>query len=99
MRHFLNGIEVAPRNIDDIGVVSDFSGNPDILSLNTESVILPREANDLIREHINNVGLFEGIPYSVVTSGQTLEYFVDLTDGLKVREHEVEVNLKKRVRS
>lgn len=96
MRHFLNGIEVAPRNIDDIGVVSDFSGNPDILSLNTESVILPREANDLIREHINNVGLFEGIPYSVVTSGQTLEYFVDLTDGLKVREHEVEVNLKKR---
>ena len=96
MRHFLNGIEVAPRNIDDIGVVSDFSGNPDILSLNTESVILPREANDLIREHINNVGLFEGIPYSVVTSGQTLEYFVNLTDGLKVREHEVEVNLKKR---
>jgi hypothetical protein len=96
MRHFLNGIEVAPRNIDDIGVVSDFSGNPDILSLNTELVILPREANDLIREHINNVGLFEGIPYSVVTSGQTLEYFVDLTDGLKVREHEVEVNLKKR---
>ena len=96
MRHFLNGIEVAPRNIDDIGVVSDFSGNPDILSLNTESVILPREANDLIREHINNVGLFEGIPYSVVTSGQTLEYFVDLTDGLKVREHEVQVNLKKR---
>ena len=56
MRHFLNGIEVAPRNIDDIGVVSDFSGNPDILSLNTELVILPREANDLIREHINTVG-------------------------------------------
>ena len=96
MRHFLNGIEISPRNREGIGVVSDFSGNPDILSLNVDSLILPREANELIRNHINNVGLFEGIPYSVETGGVTLEYFIDLSDGLKVRDHEVEVNLKRR---
>ena len=60
MRHFLNGIEITPRNRNEIGVVSDFSGNPEILNLNTESVILPREAMDIIKQHILAVGVFEG---------------------------------------
>ena len=30
MRHFLNGVEVSPRNRDEIGVVCDFTGNPDV---------------------------------------------------------------------
>tara|TARA_B100000925_G_scaffold128861_1_gene96444 strand:- start:2927 stop:4678 length:1752 start_codon:yes stop_codon:yes gene_type:complete len=97
MRHFLNGIAVAPRNLTDIGVVSDFTGNPDFLSISVDAVILPREANDIILNHINSVGLFEGIPYSVeMDDGVTLEYYVDLMDGVKVRQHEIEVKLKKR---
>jgi hypothetical protein len=97
MRHFLNGIAVAPRNLTDIGVVSDFTGNPDFLSISVDAVILPREANDIILGHINSVGLFEGIPYSVeMDDGVTLEYYVDLMDGVKVRQHEIEVKLKKR---
>ena len=31
MRHFLNGIQIAPRNLDQIGVLSDFTDNPDFL--------------------------------------------------------------------
>ena len=96
MRHFLNNIEISPRNRNDIGVVADFSGNPEFVQLNVDSVILPREANELIRNHIANVGLFEGIPYEVETSGVTLQYYVDLVDGVKVRDHEIEVKLKKR---
>ena len=97
MRHFLNGFAVAPRNLTDIGVVSDFTGNPDFLSISVDAVILPREANDIILGHINSVGLFEGIPYSVeMDDGVTLEYYVDLMDGVKVRQHEIEVKLKKR---
>lgn len=96
MKHFLNNIEISPRNRNEIGVVADFSGNPEFVQLNVDSVILPREANELIRNHISNVGLFEGIPYDVETSGVTLQYYVDLVDGVKVRDHEIEVKLKKR---
>ena len=96
MRHFLNNIEISPRNRNEIGVVADFSGNPEFIQLNVDSVILPREANDLIRNHIQNVGLFEGIPYDIETGGVTLNYYVDLIDGVKVRNHEIEVKLKKR---
>lgn len=97
MRHFLNGIEIAPKNLTDIGVVSTFTDNPDILSLSVDSVILPREANEIVQTHIQNVGLFEGIPYSVeMDDGVTIEYYVDLIDGVNVRQHEIEVNLKKR---
>ena len=97
MRHFLNGIQIAPRNLNEIGVLSDFTDNPDFLRLNTDSVILPREAKEIIQNHIQNVGLFEGIPYQVeLRSGLTIEYYADLVDGVVVRDHEVEVNLKKR---
>lgn len=96
MRHFLNNIEISPRNRNEIGVVADFSGNPEFVRLNVDSVILPREANELIRNHIANVGLFEGIPYDIETGGVTLQYYVDLIDGVKVREREIEVKLKKR---
>ncbi len=97
MRHFLNGIAVAPRNLTEIGVVSDFTGNPDFLSISVDAVILPREANDIILSHIQSVGLFEGIPYSVeMDDGVTIEYYVDLMDGVKVRQHEIEVRIKKR---
>lgn len=96
MRHFLNDIEVAPRNRDDIGVVSDFNQNPDILKVSVDAVVLPREALPIIQNHIAQVGLFEGIPYRMETSGVTLEYYVDLIDGVSVRQHEIEVSIKKR---
>jgi len=97
MRHFLNGIQIAPRNLDQIGVLSDFTDNPDFLRLNTDSVILPREAKQIIQNHIQNVGLFEGIPYQVeLRSGLTIEYYADLVEGVVVRDHEIEINLRKR---
>jgi hypothetical protein len=100
MRHLLNGIEVSPRNRDSIGVVSDFTGNPDVLSLNVDSVILPREANQYIKTWIQNNGLFLGIPYSVEMDGNiTLDYYIDLSDSSAkpiIRQHEIEVKLKRR---
>lgn len=97
MIHYLNNIEITPRNRLEIGLVSDFSGNPEILSLNTDSIILPREAKDIIDQHIASVGIFEGIPYKVtMDGGVSLEYYIDFTDELKVRQHEIEVKLKRR---
>jgi hypothetical protein len=97
MTHYINNIPITPRNRTEIGIISDFSGNPEILSLTTDNIILPREAKDLIDQHIASVGLFEAIPYKVTLEGGiTLEYMIDLTDGVKVRQHEIEVTLKRR---
>ena len=97
MIHYINNIQITPRNRTEIGLISDFSGNPDELSLNTETIILPREAKDIVDQHITSVGLFQGIPYKItMDGGVSLDYFIDLTDGVKVRQHEIEVKLKRR---
>jgi hypothetical protein len=100
MRHLLNGIEISPRNRDSIGVVSDFTGDPEILSLNVDSIILPREANEYIKNWIQTNGLFIGIPYTVEMEGNiSLEYYIDLSDPSAkpiLRQHEIEVKIKRR---
>jgi hypothetical protein len=100
MRHLLNGIEISPRNRDSIGVISDFTGNPDVLSLNVDTLILPREANQYIKTWIQNNGLFIGIPYTVEMDGNiSLEYYIDLADSSSkpiIRQHEIEVKIKRR---
>jgi len=99
MKHFLNGIEISPRNRDSIGVVSDFTGNPDFLSINVDTIVLPREANEIVKQHIQQNGLFIGIPYTVDVNGVILDYYVDLCDPASkplVRQHEIEIKIKKR---
>ena len=97
MRHFLNNIQIAPKNLDSIGVVSDFTGNPEYLRINVDSVILPREAKQIVQDHIAQVGLFEGIPYRVETDDNvTLQYYVDLLDNVKISDHEIQVKIKLR---
>ena len=97
MIHYINNIQITPRNRTEIGIISDFSGNPEELSLNTETIILPREAKDIVDQHIASVGLFQGIPYKItMDGGVSLDYIIDLTDGVKVRQHEIEVKLKRR---
>ena len=97
MRHFLNGVEISPRNREDIGVISNYTGDPNELSLSVDSIVLPREANDIVINHIQQSGVFIGIPYTVeMEGGIVLEYYVDLTEKSIVREHEVEVKVKRK---
>ena len=98
MRHFLNNIEVSPRNVLEIGLNTDFSGNPEILSIDTDKIKLPREAMDIIQSHIATQGVFEGIPYNIITDGGVnLEYYVDLTDQTLFKTYDIEVKIKKRM--
>ena len=58
---------------------------------------MPREAKAIIDQHILTQGVFEGIPYQIITdSGVSLEYYVDLTDQAIFRDYEIEVKIKKR---
>ena len=96
MRHFINNIPISPRNVLEIGLNTDYTGNPNLLSIDTDKIILPREGKDIILNHIATQGIFEGIPYKIETNGGvTLEYFVDLTEGAIYRDYEVEVKIKK----
>ena len=45
MRHFLNGVQVTPRNILTIGVESDFTDRPDFLEVDTEKLVLPQRGS------------------------------------------------------
>jgi len=97
MRHFLNGVEINPVNRTEIGVVADFTGNPDVLSINVDTIKLKREAFDVVQQWINTNGLFHGIPYQIQMDGSiSLEYYADLTDGFTVRDHECELKIKRR---
>jgi hypothetical protein len=98
MRHFINGIEIAPRNLQDIGVKIDFTERPFTLELNVDSIILPREGYDLVKQHIQSQGVFEGIPYEVLmNNGVALQYYIDLTDTSTLySDFEAVVKIKKR---
>jgi hypothetical protein len=97
MRHFLNEIEITPRNREVIGVVLDFTDNPEVLKVNVDTIILPREAYDIVKNHINTIGLFEGIPYRVqMANGISLDYYVDLTSAPVFRSYECELKIKRR---
>ena len=97
MKHLLNGVEITPRNRDSIGVVSTFQGNPDELSLNVDSIVLSREGYDLVKQHIQTIGLFEGIPYQVESGGVVLDYYVDLVDASNTfKSFECELKIKRR---
>ena len=104
MKHFINGVEISPRNIDEIGFVSNWSESISLedrdgreLALNVDSIILPNEAKDIINSWIAVNGVFQGIPYEVrLNDGTLVEYYIDLTEGAKYRDYDVTVKIKRR---
>jgi hypothetical protein len=96
MKHYLNGVEVAPRNVLEIGLITDYTGNPEMLQVDTDTIVLPREAREIIMQHVATQGVFEGIPYTLEVGNIQLGYYVDLTESFAIRDFEVEVKIKKR---
>jgi hypothetical protein len=97
MKHFLNEIEISPRDRNEIAITTDFTNLPDVLNISTDSLILTRDAYDIVKQHIQTIGLFEGIPYRIeLDGGINLNFYVDLTENAIFRDHECEVTLKKR---
>lgn len=97
MKHFLNDIEVTPRELVTIGLSNDFTDRQDVLESTADRIVLPREGREIILQHIATQGVFEGIPYRMVTNGGVnLEYYVDLTENAIFRDHEIEVTIKRR---
>jgi len=102
MKHFLNDIEISPRNVLDFGVQSNYDDDPQVLEIDADKVVLPREALEIVQNHIQTQGVFEGIPYRIEMQTETgpnisLQYYVDLTENPVFRDFEFEVKIKKRL--
>lgn len=103
MRHFINGVEITPRNIESIGFVSNWTDSTSMsdkdhkdLSLNVDTIILPNEGKREIENWLSTMGSFAGIPYQVqLSNGTKIDYYVDLTEQPIYKDYEVEVKLKR----
>lgn len=95
MRHFINNNEITPRNLFDIGIKVNFESRADEVQVTTDSLILPREGGKYVKDHIANIGLFDGIPYSVqLEEGVNLDYYIDLTEDHLILDNEVQCRIK-----
>lgn len=96
MKHYINNTQITPRNIYDIGISVDFSKNIEQEKINVDTLILPNEGKQIVMNHLQSLGQSEGIPYMLEVNGKQLQYYVDLSEALKIRSNEVEVKIKER---
>ena len=95
MKHKIKGQEISPDNRFDIVVSIDFDARIDQQKMTTDTLVLSREGNKIVKDHINQGKLLEGIPYEVeFAPQQSIQYFVDLTSEMKVYDNKVHVTLK-----
>ena len=64
MKFFLNNQQIAPIDGLKIGLRSDFKqrNSPEELMISNETLILPREGVQIVRDWIDQNGLGNGIP-------------------------------------
>lgn len=103
MRHFINGVEITPRNIEAIGFISNWTDSTSAsdkdhkdLSLNVDTIILPNEGKREVENWLSTMGSFAGIPYQVqLSNGTKIDYYVDLTEQPIYKDYECEVKIKR----
>jgi hypothetical protein len=86
MRWYIDGIEFKPVNAQDIGFKGNLQGNPEFAELSVDRVVIEGQAAEIITQHINTLGIFEGIPVKVEIESYSLELFIDLLDNLKITD-------------
>ena len=94
MKHKIKGQEISPDNRFDIGVSIDFDARIDQQKMTTDTVVLSREGNKIVKDHISQGKLLEGIPYEIEFAQQSIQYFIDLTSELKIYDNKAHVTLK-----
>jgi len=98
-KHFINNIEIRPKNADEIGLKLDWSGDTQEAELTTDSIVLENLGKKLVLDHIATNGVFEGIPYTFMVGNYTLEYYIDLLESAEISgvgDSAIEVKIKRR---
>ena len=94
----LNGQPARVRNIDSIGFRTSFVDNYAELELNVDTLTLVNESRDFIYDWIfgSGAGAFVAIPIEITYGTLTTEYIIDLSQNVRINEHEAEVRIRKR---
>lgn len=98
-QHFINGIEIRPKDADQIGLKLDFTGDIKEAELTVDSIVLENLAKKIVIEHIDTYGVFEGIPYTYKINNFTLEYYIKLIDDPRISgvgDSSIEVKIERR---
>ena len=84
-KHYINGIEIRPDNAGEIGFKIDFTQDYNLPELNSDSILLSNKAKQLVLDHIEELGVTEGIPYTVVIDGlDPIEYYISLIENPRI---------------
>lgn len=95
----INGQEITPVNYETIGIKLDWTGDAREAELTVESVELANLGKKLVLDHIDTLGVYEGLPLTIKIGTLTLEYYIDLTDNPKISgegDASIEVSIKRR---
>lgn len=99
-KHFINGEEVRPVNADSIGFKVDFTKDYNLPEIDTDSIVLANKAKKIVLDHIDSLGVYEGIPYRVeIGDSISLDYYISLTETPKISgfgDEPIEVRIKRR---
>ena len=98
IKYFLNDIECNPTNRDEVEFIFNFKENRDKSELELSVSTLRFVMEDLTR--INKFratyGNFVGMPFHIIyNDGTKIDYLLDFTDGMVVKNRSIEVNLKR----
>jgi hypothetical protein len=97
--YLIAGENFRPVNADDIGIKLDWRGDIQEAELNTDTIILSNRAKKLVLNHIDQFGVFQGVPIIVQVGSTALEYYIDLQSNPRISgfgDSEIEVAIKRR---
>lgn len=98
IRYYLNDIECNPSNRDVVEFVFNFKENRDKETLELNVTTLKFEMEDMTRinDFRKTYGNYVGMPFHIVYGdGTRIDYLLDFSDGMVVRNRSIEVNLKR----
>lgn len=97
MKHYINDVEVTPNNIFDIGISVDFEANVDQNKVTTDTITLKNEGAKIVKDHINTIGLLEGLPYDIeFAPNKKLGCYIDFVDNCVINDKSVQFKVKNR---
>lgn len=97
--YFIAGESFRPVNADEIGIRMNWRGDIQEAELNTDTIVLSNRAKVLVLNHIDQFGVFEGVPIIIQVGNTVLEYYIDLQQNPKISgfgDSEIEVSIVRR---
>ncbi len=74
------GSTFVPFNAPEIGIKLDFTGDFEEAELTVDTLVLVNDGRKFALDHIEALGVFEGMPITATIAGVQINYYIDFTD-------------------